>query len=105
MPGQPEFQRRPPSIEQLLGDLEAAADPNLRTTVQELMQLVMELHGAGLERILELIVASSDAGASLIQKLGRDELVSSLLVLHGLHPLDMEARITQALDKIRSRLR
>jgi Fe-S cluster biogenesis protein NfuA len=105
MPGQQEFQRRLQSIEQLLGRIEAAADPNLRTTVQELVQLVMDLHGAGLERILELTVAAGDGGANIIQKLGRDELVSSVLVLHGLHPLDIETRVIQALDKIRSRLR
>ena len=65
----------------LLGEIEAAADPNLRTTVQELVQLVMDLHGAGLERMLELIRATGDGGESIIQKLGRDDLVASLLVL------------------------
>jgi Fe-S cluster biogenesis protein NfuA len=105
MPAQPEFQQRLKSIETLLGQVEAAADPSLRTTVQQLIQLVMDLHGAGLERMLELIGATGDAGASIIQKLGRDELVASLLVLYGLHPLDLEARINQALDKVRPRLR
>ena len=105
MPAQPEFPQRLQSIERLLGRIESAADPNLRTTVQELVQLVMDLHGAGLERMLELIRAAGDGGTVIIQKLGRDELVASLLVLHGLHPMDFEARVTQALDKARSRLR
>jgi Fe-S cluster biogenesis protein NfuA len=105
MPAQPEFQQRLQSIERLLGQIESAADPNLRTTVQELVKLVMDLHGAGLEHMLELIRASGDGGAGIIQKLGRDELVASLLVLYGLHPVDLEARVTQALDKARSRLR
>jgi Fe-S cluster biogenesis protein NfuA len=102
MPAQPEFQQRLKSIERLLGEIEAAADPNLRTATQELVQLVMDLHGAGLERMLELI-RSSDEG--MIEKLGRDELVASLLILYGLHPLDLEARVAQALDKARVRLR
>jgi Fe-S cluster biogenesis protein NfuA len=105
MPAQPEFQQRLQSIERLLGKIEAAADPDLRTTVQELVQLVMDLHGAGLGRMLELIRAAGDGGVSIIQKLGRDELVASLLVLYGLHPIDIEARVNQALDKVRSRLR
>jgi Fe-S cluster biogenesis protein NfuA len=105
MPGQPEFQRRLQSIEQLLGKIEAVADPNLRTTVRELVQSVMDLHGAGLERMLELIHASGEGGENIIQKLGRDEQVASLLVLYGLHPLDVEARVIQALDKVRLRLR
>jgi Fe-S cluster biogenesis protein NfuA len=105
MPAQPEFQQRLQSIERLLGKIESVADPNLRTTVQELVQLVMDLHGAGIERMLELIHAYGDGDNSIIQKLGRDEFVASLLVLYGLHPLDVEARVIQALDKLRSRLR
>jgi Fe-S cluster biogenesis protein NfuA len=102
---QPEFQQRLQSIEQLLGKIEGAADPHLRTTVQELVQLVMDLHGAGLDRMLELIRAAGDGGESIIQKLGRDELVASLLVLYGLHPMSIEARVGEALDKVRPRLR
>lgn len=100
MPAQPEFQRRLQSIEQLLGKIEGAADPSLRSTVQELVQLVMDLHGAGFERILELIRASGDGSERIIAKLERDELVSSLLVFYGLHPLDLEARVGLALEKL-----
>ena len=105
MPAQAEFQQRLGSIEHLLNKIESEADPSLRTTVQELVQLVMDLHGSGLERILEVIRASGDGSESLIQKLGRDELVSSVLTLYGLHPENLEARVTRALDKARVRLR
>jgi Fe-S cluster biogenesis protein NfuA len=105
MAAQPEFQQRLKGIEHLLGEIEAAADPKLRTAVQELVQLVMDLHGAGLERMLELIRAPGDGGETLVQKLGRDELVASLLILYGLHPLDVETRVTQALVKVSPRLR
>jgi Fe-S cluster biogenesis protein NfuA len=33
--------------------------------------------------------------------MGRDDLVSSLLLLYGLHPLDLPTRIFQALEKTR----
>jgi Fe-S cluster biogenesis protein NfuA len=105
MPHQPDFQKRLKSIESLLGEIEAGADPNLRARVQELVQLVMDLHGAGLERMLELIQGPGDSGEILVQKLGRDQLVASLLVLYGLHPINLEGRIIQALDKVSSRLR
>jgi Fe-S cluster biogenesis protein NfuA len=68
--------------------------------VQELVELVMALHGKALERILEL--ATDDA---LVERLSRDELVASLLVLHGLHPLSLEDRVAQAIDKAGARLR
>jgi Fe-S cluster biogenesis protein NfuA len=105
MPAQAEFQQRLGSIERLLGKIESEADPSLRATVQELMQLVMDLHGAGLERILELIRKSGDSGESIIEQLGRDELASSLLILYGIHPSTLEDRVTQALDRVRTRLR
>ena len=100
-----EFQKRLQSIEALLGEIEAAADPSLRTSVQQLVRLVMDLHGGGLERTLELIRATGEGGEAIVQKLGRDELVASLLVLYGLHPMTLEERVTLALDKARSRLR
>lgn len=99
MLAQPEFQQRLQSIERLLGEIESAADPGLRTNVQQLVQLVMDLHGAGLERIVEL------TGETMMPKLERDDLVASLLVLHGLHPMDLETRVNQAVEKARHRLR
>jgi Fe-S cluster biogenesis protein NfuA len=105
MPGNAEFQRSLGSIEELLRKIELDADPSLRTTVQELVELVMSLHGAGLERILEVIRGTGGSGEEVVQKLGRDELVASLLVLYGLHPLGVEARVIRALDKVGSRLR
>ena len=105
MPGQPEFQQRIQSIERMLAEIEGSADPSLRTSVQQLVQLVMDLHGAGIERMIELIRGDAGGGEGLIYKLGRDELVASLLVLYGLHPSTLEARITEGLDKARARLR
>ena len=105
MPAQEDFQQRLKSIETLLGEIEGGADPNVRTRVKDLVQLVMDLHGAGLERMLELIRAPGDGGEGLVQKLGRDDLVASLLVLYGLHPLGLDARVTQAIDKVGARLR
>ena len=101
MPASAEFQRRLATIEELLLKVEAASDPNLRASVKELVELVMGLHGEGLDRMMELIHASDD---DLARKLGRDELVGSILVLHGLHPLKLEERVAQALDKVSGRV-
>ncbi len=69
------------------------------------MQLVMELHGAGLERILEILRSAGDSGQSIVGSLGRDEMVSSLLVLYGLHPLSIEERLHQAIEKANRQMR
>lgn len=105
MPAPVDFQERLKSIERLLSEIEGVADANLRTSVQELMQLVMDLHGTGIERMLDVIGAAPDSGEKIVQKLVRDELVSSLLILYGLHPTPFESRVAQALDKVSLKLR
>jgi Fe-S cluster biogenesis protein NfuA len=52
-----------------------------------------------MERIVG-VVAESDDGR-LAEALAGDELVSHLLVLHGLHPVPLEARVRGALDSVR----
>lgn len=104
MAGKPEFQRRLESIEELLKRIDDTADPHLRTTAQELLQVVMDLFGTGLERILEVAHSTGEPGHDLIDRLGRDELVSSLLALYGLHPLTFEDRVEQAIEKLRPTL-
>jgi Fe-S cluster biogenesis protein NfuA len=82
-------------IEELLGRLRAAGDPGTADTAEEVVRLVVELYGAGLERTVEL------AGPEVLERLVEDELVASPLVLPGLHPRDTETRVVEALDKVR----
>ena len=56
----------------------------------------MDLHAAALEKMLEII-----ADPLVIARLGRDDLVGSVLLLYGLHPVDFETRVGQALDQAR----
>ncbi|MGH9704653.1 MAG: NifU family protein, partial [Candidatus Acidiferrales bacterium] len=62
------------------------------------------VHGAALERILELVSESGETGETIIRKCGQDELVSGLLLLYSLHPEDMHSRVMRALEKSRSYL-
>jgi Fe-S cluster biogenesis protein NfuA len=98
------LQKRIQRIGEIVEQLESAADPSARAMAKELLESLMALHGAGLERILELASEASEAGETLIRKCGRDELVSSLLLLYGLHPEDLHARVTGALEKSRAYL-
>jgi Fe-S cluster biogenesis protein NfuA len=82
-------------IEELLGRIRSAGDPATAETAEEVVRLVVELYGAGLERTVEL------AGPEVLERLVGDELVASLLVLHGLHPKDTETRVVEALDQVR----
>ena len=100
-----EFQQRIQKIEALVLRIEQLADSDARASAVELFQLVMDLHGAGLERMMEIAFEAGDSGRSCIDKFARDDLVGSLLLLYGLHPLDLETRVMEALDRIRSTLR
>ena len=88
-------------IEQLVGDLDHIGDPHVRSQAVELVQLLMELHGIGLERLFNILRNAGAAGNDLMNRVARDDVVASLLLLYGLHPLDLETRVRQALDKVR----
>jgi Fe-S cluster biogenesis protein NfuA len=85
-------------IEQLLDELQATADPRTCNRAEEVLRLVTDLYGAGLARVVEL---SAEVSPELIDVLAHDELVASLLMLHGLHPVSLEDRVREALARVR----
>ncbi|MDQ6636887.1 MAG: NifU family protein [Candidatus Dormibacteraeota bacterium] len=96
-----EFDRRLQQTESLINEVEALADEEVKGRAVEAIQALLNLHGEGLERTLELIADSSNQGQALIDELGSDPVVGGLLLLHGVHPLGLEDRVHQALDKVR----
>jgi Fe-S cluster biogenesis protein NfuA/nitrite reductase/ring-hydroxylating ferredoxin subunit len=87
-------------METLLGEIETLADPNARSKAAEMAQVLLELYGVGLARMME-VVAQGDEGGRTFKVFAEDELISHLLLLHGLHPLDVETRVVQALEEVR----
>jgi Fe-S cluster biogenesis protein NfuA/nitrite reductase/ring-hydroxylating ferredoxin subunit len=63
------------------------------------------MYGEGLVRVLGLTAQSEAAGLALIEKFASDELLGALFMLHGLHPVDLETRVTQALVEVRPYLK
>jgi hypothetical protein len=91
-------------IEELIQKLEASADAGSLATARELVESVMELYGAGLKRITEILARKGEAGRQILEDLGRDELVGNLLAGMGLHPQDLESRVRGAIEKVNARL-
>jgi Fe-S cluster biogenesis protein NfuA len=89
----------------LVQEIEAIADPAVRAATNDLVQSLMDLHGAALEKALEIVAETGEPGMSIIDRLGRDSLVSSVLILYGLHPQDFESRVVKAVERVRSHLR
>jgi hypothetical protein len=83
-------------IESLLDELRSSADGRVWMRIEELVRLLTELYGAGLARVVEL--AANDS--QLLERMAADSLIGSLLVLHDLHPEDLEQRIVRALNSL-----
>src|SRR5579885_3476619 len=81
-------------MEGLIGRIESTASPDLRAQVRELVEAILEFHGIGLSRMLELMGETDPA----LREFSRDPEVSSLLLLHGLHPEGLEIRVKRAVD-------
>lgn len=101
-----ETEQRPPEalvarVEELMEALESIADPFAKTTAEELIGAIMDLYGEGLERVLGALDRSGGAGALIRKDLIDDGVVASLLLIHGLYPVDLRTRVQEALDTVR----
>jgi Fe-S cluster biogenesis protein NfuA/nitrite reductase/ring-hydroxylating ferredoxin subunit len=87
-------------IEELLSRLRSA-DGDAAAAAEELVRLLLGLYGDGLGHIMDALAAEGAAGDRVSDRLLADPLVESLLLLHDLHPLDVDTRIQRALDRVR----
>jgi Fe-S cluster biogenesis protein NfuA/nitrite reductase/ring-hydroxylating ferredoxin subunit len=94
------LQERVTRMEALLGEIETLSDPNARSKAAEVVGVLLELYGEGLARMME-VVAEGEERERTFDAFAEDELVSHLLLLHGLHPLDLETRVVRALEEVR----
>ena len=99
-----QFQRQLARMEELIHALDDAADSPMSRQARELVQTLLAMHAEGFERVLDLIHDSQLQGQQLIDHLADDPLVANLLILHGLHPLDLETRVRYALESVKPRL-
>jgi Fe-S cluster biogenesis protein NfuA/nitrite reductase/ring-hydroxylating ferredoxin subunit len=97
----PDFVSRMQQVEGLIRKMENLPDPEARAAAVELVQSLMDFHGAGLARLMEIVAEAGEAGYAIFDRFAVDDLVGSLLLLYGLHPVTLEERVRQALDKVR----
>jgi Fe-S cluster biogenesis protein NfuA/nitrite reductase/ring-hydroxylating ferredoxin subunit len=82
-------------VQSLTAQLEEIPDLHARAVADELVASIIQLYGEGLERIwAALDEPTRDA-------LAGDGVVASLLLIHGLYPIDLETRVREALDSVR----
>jgi Fe-S cluster biogenesis protein NfuA len=90
-------------VEELLEVLRSGrmSGPAAAQAAEELTGLLVGLYGAGLAAIVGVLREQGDAGGEILARLADDPQVEGLLLLHDLHPLDTDARIQRALDRVR----
>jgi len=73
----------------------AAGGGSARDRAEQVVREVVELYGEALARVVAL---SDDAQ---LARLAGDDLVASLMLVHGVHPHDVRRRVSDALDRVR----
>ncbi len=91
-----------------LGELVAGLDAtpgDKNAAARELVQLLLDVHGTALHRMMEIVFDSGPGGEAILLKAGEDPIVRHLLLLHSLHPEDLDSRVMKALEAARPKLR
>lgn len=88
-------------IEALIDALDSVPDPRAREPARALLELVLDLHGLALARAMAIVAGE---GGALVARLAEDPHVRAVLLLHGLHPEETEARVRGAVESLRAPL-
>ncbi len=86
-------------LEELIERLDQLADPAASEPARKLVELILDLHSVALARLVG-IVTGAGGGATILAQLAEDDQVRPLLLLHGLHPDDVETRVRRAADRL-----
>src|ERR1700691_1593774 len=84
---------------QTLLDATSAGGAVARERAEQLVGEVVDVYGAGLSRMVAAFGDQAEPG--MLDRLATDDLVASLLLVHGLHPHDVHRRVSDALDRVR----
>jgi Fe-S cluster biogenesis protein NfuA/nitrite reductase/ring-hydroxylating ferredoxin subunit len=84
---------------QTLLDATSVGGTVARERAEQLVGEVVELYGAALSRVMAAV--ADQPNPAMLNCLVADDLVASLLLVHGLHPHDVRRRVSDALDRVR----
>lgn len=88
-------------VQDLQAQVDSTLDSATRELADELVSAVVQMYGAGLERIIGSLLQAGTEGERLATVLADDPLVGTLLLIHDLHPVPLEQRVRSALDSVR----
>lgn len=88
-------------VQDLQARLDATTDLQTREIAEQLVGAVVQMYGAGLQRILATLGQDGAHGPRLAAAIAEDDLVASLLLIHDIHPVPLRERVLQALGRVR----
>lgn len=88
-------------LESALARVESLPDENARDIARQAVIAVLEFHREGVCRLSGRLREVNADGEDILRAVAEDELVASLLSLHGVHPVPIEARVRRALGDVR----
>jgi hypothetical protein len=94
-----ELERQLQHLEALLHELERGPESLIRTQARDVVRAVLDLHASGLDRMVQCI-GSFAAGPAIMNALTSDPLIAGLLLLHDIHPENLETRVRVAVEAL-----
>jgi len=88
-------------LQELLEQIQSQPNPAARVLLRECLQSLLAFYGDALSRIVAHVQNSGVNGKEILERLLRDQTVSGILLIHGLHPVALETRLRGALEKVR----
>jgi Fe-S cluster biogenesis protein NfuA/nitrite reductase/ring-hydroxylating ferredoxin subunit len=88
-------------VQDLQEKLDSSGEARTRELADELVSAVVQMYGAGLERIMDGLFEAGEGGERFALSLADDPFVSTLLLIHDLHPVPLSDRVQAALDSVR----
>ncbi len=88
-------------VQELQEQLESSGDSATRELAEELVSAVVQMYGAGLERILDTCSPPAPTASGSRPRSPTTSWSSTLLLIHDLHPVPLEQRVQDALDSVR----
>jgi hypothetical protein len=99
-----QLESRAAKVEHLLAELQRSAGPTTFPLVEQLMTALLDLYGGGLGRLLDFARRGATSRDQLDGWIAEDEALSSLLLLHDLHPFELAQRVERALERLAAEL-
>lgn len=95
-----EMHQKMQALDELISDFQRNADPAAQAAMKQIVQTLLEFHAIAVQRILQRLSEAGQAGNEMVAALAADKLISSLLLLHDLHPDDLTTRVRRAIERV-----